>query len=367
MRIVFFASSLSAGGAERVLSILAHALAERGHEVGIATLAAVTTDFYAVAPAIQRVGLDALADSEGLVQAVLSNAGRVRKLRKVLRALAPEVLVSFCDRANVLALLASRGLGFPVIVSERTDPSRHDIGLLWSGLRRRVYPWADAVVVQTEAVAGWVRKEIPGTRPLVIPNPVRKPARTRDFAAGTGSNTGGTVIGLGRLSPEKGFDRLLRAFAAVAPDFPDWRLKLLGDGPLRDALEIAAAVPELAGRVEFAGTVPDPAEHLARADLFVLPSRFEGFPNGLLEAMAVGLPAVAFDCPSGPAAIVLQDVDGILIPADDVAALAGGMARLMADEAERRRLGRAALAVAERFGVQAIARQWETLMDEVRA
>ena len=362
LRIALFSPALSAGGAERVLSLLANALAAEGHAVTLITLAASDTDFFPIAPTIRRIGLGAQAISGGPIEALRNNAGRLRQLRSALRAARPDALIAFCDQANVLALAASRGLPCRVIVSERTDPARHEIGQLWSGLRRLAYPWADVVVAQTETVADWIRREIPGTRVAVIPNPVLPPSIAKQ--PGSPGLTPPTLIGMGRLSREKGFDRLLEAFAAVSPTFPDWRLHLLCDGPLRETLEIEARRLGIADRVNFPGNVADPAAHLATADLFVLPSRYEGFPNALLEAMAAGLPVLAFDCPSGPSAIIRPGVDGMLIPADDVPALRDNMARLMADAAERRRLGGAAVGVLDRFGLPALLRQWVNLMDE---
>lgn len=362
LRITLFSPALSAGGAERVLSLLANALAAEGHVITLITLADRARDFFPIDPAIHRVGLAVQSMSGGLLDALRNNIGRIRRLRSALRGSDPEVLIAFCDQANVLALLASRGLPCRVIVSERTDPSRHDIGRLWSSLRRLVYPWADTVVVQTDAVAAWLCREIPRARVTVIPNPVLPPSVTKP--ANSAQSTPPVIIGMGRLSHEKGFDRLLGAFATVSPTFPNWRLQLLGDGPLREALQSEAERLGIAARVSFLGNVAEPAGHLAAAELFVLPSRYEGFPNALLEAMAAGLPVLAFDCPSGPAAIIRPNVDGVLVPADDVPALQEQMAKLMADAGERQRLGRAAIEVLDRFGLPNLLKQWINLMNE---
>lgn len=122
----------------------------------------------------------------------------------------------------------------------------------------------------------------------------------------------------------------------------------------------------IGGRVGFAGRVANSAERLGQADLFVLSSRYEGFPNALLEAMAVGLPAISFDCPSGPAAIIRQGLDGILVPEGDRDALAAALSDLMSDEGKRARLGQNARSVLERFGMDRILAQWEVLFDAAR-
>lgn len=362
MHILFFLSSLSAGGAERVASLLADAWFDRGFEVSVVTLASEKADFFPLAPGVRRVGLDAMADSSNRWQALRRNFRRLYRLRRTLTRLDPDVVIGFGAEANVLVLGAAQGLRPKRLVSERTDPSRHDIGRMWAGLRRLVYPWADTVVVQTEAVQAWMGREIPGATCRVIPNPVLPPVTERRPPPASGR----TVVGMGRLSPEKGFDLLLAAFARVAPEFPDWRLEILGDGPLRQDLAAMAESLGIGGRVGFAGRVANSAERLGQADLFVLSSRYEGFPNALLEAMAVGLPAISFDCPSGPAAIIRQGLDGILVPEGDRDALAAALSDLMSDEGKRARLGQNARSVLERFGMDRILAQWEVLFDAAR-
>jgi glycosyltransferase involved in cell wall biosynthesis len=167
---------------------------------------------------------------------------------------------------------------------------------------------------------------------------------------------------MGRLEPVKGFDLLLRAFAACRGQCPDWTLTILGEGRERQRLEALAEQLGVASYVRLPGTVGDPAPVLRRADLFVLSSRYEGFPNALLEAMALGLPVIATDC---AARIVRDDVDGLLVRGDDATALATAMAALMADEPRRRRLGARAVEVVERFDIHQVMGSWETVIDHV--
>ncbi len=362
MRVLFFIAALDAGGAERAVSRLANAWVERGWEVVVVTLAAAGADFFPLSPAIQRVGLDALADSAHVFEALARNVRRLAKLRNTVAERRPDVVIGFCDRANILALVATWGLGVKVIVSERTDPAQHAIGEFWSWARRRVYPRASAVVVQTEAVKRWLEREIPAARTVAIPNPVWR-AALPPAARREGDSL--EVVGVGRLGYEKGFDLLLNAFGLVAERFPDWRLRIVGDGDRRGELEALAARLGLAGRVAFTGKVPNPEDYMHRAALFALPSRYEGFPNALLEAMACGLPAVSFDCPSGPAAIIRHGLDGLLVPAEDVPAFSAALAELMADAGKREFLGGNARAVLDRFGPENILGQWEALMTEV--
>jgi glycosyltransferase involved in cell wall biosynthesis len=350
-------SALSDGGAERVVSTLSRRWSHAGHRVAVVTISAVDTDVYELPPEVTRVALGLGRDSHHLAEAMFHASQRVIALRRALRRLDPEVVVSFLGRTNVLALLATRGLGVPVFVSERTDPRRERIGHPWGALRRLLYPHATGVVVQTERVAAWARAFCSCVH--VIPNFVERPRVSADPGAESGPRT---LLAVGRLSPEKGFDLLLAAFALAGPRRPDWTLTIVGEGPLRGALEAQIARLGLEGRVRLPGRTRDVASCLAAAHAFVLPSRYEGFPNALLEAMACGLPPVAFDCDSGPAEIVRHGENGLLVPAGDVAALAGALEHLMDSPQERIRLGAHARAIADELAPERVLEQWSGLL-----
>jgi GalNAc-alpha-(1->4)-GalNAc-alpha-(1->3)-diNAcBac-PP-undecaprenol alpha-1,4-N-acetyl-D-galactosaminyltransferase len=346
--------SLAPGGAERVLSVLANEWAGRGHDVLLATLAPTADDFFTLDERIARRGIDLNMRPKGL-RWLTVNLERVRRLRRLLASFGPDVVVSFLDATNLLTLMASRGLNAPVVVSVRTNPITHAIKPSHKLLRRRLYPRADAVVVQTSDVADWVQAFVADGKVVAIPNPVAPPP------TGEHPEREQNVAAVGRLDHEKGFDLLLEAFARCAPSHPGWSLTIAGSGPDASALAGRTRALGLQDRVDFLGVIPEPHMLFARSSLFVLPSRAEGFPNVLLEAMAAGLPVVATDCHFGPRTIVRDGIDGLLVPPDDPEALAAAMGRLMADEAERDRLAREAPAVLERFGLSLVADRWDEL------
>jgi len=355
-RLALVISSLGPGGAERVLSTMANHWSARGVDVTLLTLAAAGSDFYPLHSRVARVALGIAAASSGAISAVAPNVARVLALRRALIAASPDVVISFGDRTNLSVALAVVTTRIPLIVAERSDPREQRLGTVLESMRRVLYRNA-AVVVQTESVRRWAAKILRCAALHVIPNPVAVEG-PRETSAPRAKR----VVSVGRLTPEKGHDLLLRAFASIAGRDPDWRLCIAGDGPQRESLERMSADLGIRGAVDFLGTQKAIEALLLQAGMFVLPSRYEGFPNALIEAMAHGAAVIAFDCPSGPAEIVKDGIDGLLVPAGDVSALASAMGFLMADARKREELGAAAQAIARRFAVETVMQRWEEVL-----
>ncbi len=366
MRLTLVIASLGRGGAERTASVLANAWAEQGIHV---TLITYLRDYVPAFPLHPEIDLRELQLRGGAARhffhGMVRNLKVVRALRKAIRESAPDVIIGFMDIPNVLTLLAARGMDVPVVVTEHIHPAYYHIGWVWETMRRHVYHRADALVCVSKPLLDWFQSAVK-VRGYTIPNPVAPAPLSLSSADNQpGDKPGRVMVGMGRLVEQKGFDLLLKAFSQVADRHPDWSLKILGDGPLNDQLRAQAQKLGLAERVEFTGALTDPFPVLRAADLFVFSSRFEGFGNALCEAMACGVPAISFDCPSGPSDIIRHEVDGLLVPAEDVTALAAAMDRLMSNTQERLRLASRASEVVSRFGTGPILVLWRRLFDDL--
>lgn len=364
-RILFLVSSMQGGGAERVAALLCNHWAEQGHQVMLVpTFSGRGECLY---PLDERVRLVYLADRIGTTRkSPLSMLRRFFAMRALVREWGPEGVVSFLPHVNVAALLATRGLKVPVVVSERIHPPAMPLGRIWLRLRRWTYPWASTVVMQTRRSGDWLEAECPNARGAVIPNPCVYPlpvSEPRLYSADWVTPSRSVLLAVGRLDEQKGFAGLIDAFARLEARFPDWDLVILGEGGQREALEARVEKRGLAGRVALPGRVGNLADWYQRAELYVMSSRFEGFPNTLMEAMAHGLPAVSFDCETGPGDIIREGIDGNLVPvADGEPGLAQAMAAMMQDDDRRQRMGRAAVTVRERFSLERIAAEWDDVL-----
>lgn len=360
MRIALVISSLAAGGAQRVIVDLAKHLASKGHCVTLVTYSDPRMDHFAVPPGIERIALNLLWPTKGLLDSVASNFRRVSRLRAALVTVKPDVVVSFIDLTNVLVLAATRGLDIPVVISERIHPHFHKIDFQWRIARRLLYPFADRLVVQTAVIARWARWVVSRRKVRVIPNSVtsfgtdERPTSREDV-----------VVAVGRLHSQKGFDLLIRAFADSHIWQNGWRLVIVGDGPERANLDALVAERDLQSSVSLPGETARPQDWYRRCGIFVLSSRFEGFPNVLLEAMSFGAPCVTFDCPSGPAEIVRPGIDAVLLPQEDAEGLASTLSRLARDSEARKSLGSAAARIGSRFSPELVFAEWERLLGEV--
>lgn len=363
MKILFLVSSLGSGGAERVATTLCNAWSARGDLVTlIPTYSGGGVPFY---PLLEKVELVSLADVAGVGPKNLrSYARRGLALRRLIRERKPDIIISFLPNVNVAAILSTVFMAPPLIVCERNDPSTRPKLEFWELACKLTYRFADMLTVQTEAVAAKAKSLYPGVEKLrVIPNPL--PDGVLQHMA-TVPSLRHTLLSVGRLVDQKQVDKLVAAFAELAPCFPDWDLHVYGDGPLRSMLAEQIKKSKMEGRVILKGKTMEPWQAMSEADAFAMTSKHEGFPNALLEAMGIGLACIATDCPSGPREITRNGRDALLIPPNDHHALMQALARIMGDAALRETLSRRAReSVSSRFALDTVLAAWDRLFEEV--
>lgn len=359
MHICCVISSLGLGGAQRTLLGLCGQWIEQGRRVTLVTLSGVESDFHRPDKRIERVALGVTGESRGVLAAAVANLQRVAAVRRAIRVAQPDVVLSFLVDTNLLTLLATRGLRVPVVVAERTFPGAHVIGRCRAAMRRFAYRWASAVVAQTAETAAWLRARTRGGRIEVIANGLAAEFQ-RDVVA---RDREPRVLAVGRLGREKGFDLLLQAWARIGTVRRGWRLRIVGEGPEREGLRALARELGVDDEVDMPGPTTDVQSEYQAAPVFVLPSRFEGFPNALIEALASGCRCVAFDCTTGPREIFGRLASGTLVAAEDVPALARAIeATLTEEEGEPERAERARRARAE-FSFESAFRRWNAVLE----
>lgn len=418
-RLVIVLPHLGIGGAQRVAVTLAKHWAEHGLDVHLVTRLEETEDFYQLSPLIKRHCLrkvlrTAGPESESLLGGVATNALRnlqshlirqlrsayvsysrylklhtkhkladalrcfagsriltfapvlylalmratlwqVPALRQLLRVLEPDVVVSFLGATNIITIASARGLPARVVISERNDPVRQELELAWQILRPVIYRMADAVTANSHGALAEMRDYCPAAKLGYAPNPVV-------FNSAGRCKRVNAVLFLARLVPQKGPDVLIEAFTKFVQENPDWTLQMAGAGPMERELIARVRDYGLEDRVVFHGLVKDPTDLLLRSRVFVLPSRFEGTPNSLLEAMAARLACVVTDASPGPLRLIEHGVSGLVVKTDDAEDLAAALHQLAQNAALRRKVARAAWRRVGPFHLDAVAHAWDRIL-----
>ncbi len=398
--LILVCNSLDSGGIERVVSTLANEWSRRGRKVSVVTRYK-GKGFYALDPAVHHVIVEQkgttllarlLAKTRSFVigfryakPALLFMLGaaiycfisrilhrtyfmlqlsfETRALRRTLERVESPVVVAFGTNINVVTVKACKGLGRRVIISERHDPARSIE--LWSKAWRKYYKQADTVTANTRRALEDMVDFVGVEKMAFVPNPL---ALTKAKSNGNGNRskspltTQPFILTVGRLVEDKAQDVLLEAFARAGDEFKQWRLAIVGEGLLGDSLRAQAEALGIAERVEWHGVVRDPYRFYRAAHVFALPSRAEGMPNALLEAMSCGLPVVVSDSAPGPLELVEDEVTGLVVPVNDPAKLAAALLRLGNDDALRQRLGAAARERVTEYDLPRALAAWESIV-----
>lgn len=356
MKLTLFINSLYGGGAERVTCNLASYLAKKGHEVEILTMSATEKSY----ELDKRVSVSTLLPLQDRKNKIWNALIRFPRLWKYLRNRKKDAYIVMLPETTLFLLIFHFLTKAKMIAAERADPSARS-ALLNKGIRLFAFQ-ADGWVFQTEDAKTWYASVIKNCQAKVIPNAIN-PAFIRAPYKGEKRKV---IAGVGRLTDQKNFSLLISAFAKIADAYPDYTLTIYGQGEKENDLKKQVADFKLANRVCFPGNVQNIAEEMEKNAMFVLSSDFEGMPNALMEAMALGLPCVATDCPvGGPRYLIQNGENGLLVPAKDADALAKAMRYLLAHAEEMKCMGGCARNITKKLSPDKIYGEWESFVYSV--
>ena len=341
--VLFLIPSLQQGGLENAVTVIANSFVKKGLKVFV--VCAYKKDiFYKLDDSIVIFHPDYERDEYRTFSYYFKI---IKFFKSIIKKTDPNVILSYGDYLNPISILSNIGTRIPIYVSDRSSPEK-SFPFLVSLLRKNLYPRADGIIAQTERAREQKSKMLPHYKNIkVIPNPIRSiishPEVIRE----------NIILGVGRHYHVKGLDRLIKAFSKVTVN--NWKLVIAGNyGPKTEELKILVKKLNLQEKVEFLGPIKEIDKVFSQAKIFILPSRSEGFPNALIEAMAHGLPSVSFDIVAGPAEIIKHRVNGILIEDNDIESMSEAINNLIFDEKLRTLLSKEALKLKNKLSIPTI-------------
>lgn len=354
-KIFFYINNLEKGGAERVIIQLASQFCDNGSEVVIVT-SYFGNDEYTVSSNIRRIVLE---EEHYVENRIKRNLKLIKKLRSILKKEEPDILIAFMQEPNFRAILATKGLKTKCLISVRNDPNREYAGKIGKFIGKRILPLADGCVFQTKEAQKWFPYKLQ-KKSKVILNEVSECFFNVEHSPNN------NIVAVGRLCEQKNHRMLIEAFSKIEKDFSEKKLLIYGTGSLKKELELLIEEKKLENKIFLMGTTNDVSQILKTAELFILSSDYEGMPNALLEALAVGVPCIATDCPcGGPKMLIEQEVNGILIPIKDTNQLTIEMRRVLSDKKLRERLGTNAKQKAKEYKPDVVFKQWEQFVKDI--
>ena len=356
--IVFYIATLTRGGAERVIVNLANYFYTQGYEVYMVTLEP-DEGLYPMKDGIHKV---VLADKQekGVIGRIRGAFGRITQVRTLLKETHAQTLVSFIGKTNIRAILAALGTKTKVFVSVRSAPAREYAGTLQSILAKVLFCFADGIVFQSEGAKAFFPK-IAQKKSRILFNPL-SPEYERELYRGERRNE---IVTVGRMDEVKNHALLVDAFSRVVKEKPEMYLTIYGGGDCMEMIQKQVKELGIADKVSLPGDSEHIAEKIQDARMFVLSSNFEGMPNAVAEAFAVGAVVVSTDCPSGGARMLVQDGErGLLVPVKDAEKMAAAMLRILENAELEERLRENAYEFSKTLYPQRINGMWKQFIEE---
>ena len=354
MRVCFVVGKMSFSGAEKVLSIVAKSLVEQGDDVHVLLL----QKEYGYYAKEENLKIHGVKPSGNKFKRVIT---RFSNIRKTVKGINPDVVVSFgyvCNNNTIIAMMCS---GIPVIACERNDPNYDPLDKTQRVIRKLVYRLAKGFVFQTETISHYFSKKIQ-QKAAIIPNPIEKSDYTW-----SDKESNNVIVTVARLDEyQKNLTSLFEAFSIFHSSHSNYQLEVYGDGPDRTLLERKISELNMTENIILKGRVNNPTSQIVHAKLFVLSSVFEGMPNALMEAMSVGLPCISTDCGGGgAAALAAYDGGCILVPVGDAVSLSNAMSSVVDDNNYRNEISEHASKINERLAVEEIIKLWRAYLKKI--
>lgn len=348
-RIAFCIASLGTGGAERVTSVLANKLVEQGHDVSI-----IVFFNKCVYNLSEKISVEWLkCEEDEALPYIKRYPLRLKKIKNATKKISPDVVISFMAETNTDVCFALWGSDVPIIVSERNDPAVCPASKVKRMIRRLAYIKPKGFVFQTPDAQAYFSKRIQKKSKIII-NPL-----TSTLPEQFKGEREKRIVAVGRLSKEKNFFVLVDVFAEFLKKHTDYVLEIYGEGALENQLKDYISGKSLNGKVLLKGFCKDVHEKILSASMFVMSSDFEGMPNALLEAMAIGLPCISTDCPcGGPRMLIEPYENGILVPIKDSKKILEAMSYMIDNPNKAIEMSLKAVAVRDRAKVDTIANEW---------
>lgn len=346
-KIAILSGTLSRGGAERVSVYLSDKLRDFGISTVLITMKIAPKE-YVLPDGVKRANVE-------------TNRNFVFGLRKLLKVEKPDALLIMGSSNASYAIPASLGLGIKTIVSERNSPANFAGRKLTKLISNSFIKFADGYVFQTEDGKQYYKKML-GSRGVVIANPLFTDGLPSPFI-GERDNR---IVSVGRLVDQKNHKMLIDSFSIVSKKYPFLKLEIYGDGPNKSALLSYIKSLNLQDKITLMGNVSDLFDKIKKAFCFVLSSNFEGMPNALIEAMAIGIPCISTNCPcGGPKTLINNGINGLLVDVDNSQMLANSIAYLIENKEQAKAIGNEGIKVRETLNADLIVSKWFSYIDNL--
>lgn len=358
-RVAFVISNLNAGGAERVVSNLANELVDY-FDITIIVLYKCNP-FYKLNEKISIIYCSQSYNPKpNAFQSLKNHIYLFSSILKIIRRKNIDISIGFMTTSNIYLSFASKFNGKPCIISERIHPDHRSLSSFWRKARKLSYKYAKILVVQTESIKNHFETFINPENIVIIRNPIAAELiEKREYY----SSRKNIILNVGSLAIQKNQDLLIKAFSNI--NNPDWTLVLVGDGELSSQYHNLIHSLNLNEKVKLVGNIRNIEDYYNSASIFVLTSRYEGFPNALIEAMYFGLPCISTDCPSGPSEIIKSGTNGYLIPVESQLELENKLQKLMKDENLREKFSKNAIESTPDFLPDVISTIWKNIINQI--